>query len=83
MTGTRNNYFVLAMCNINAIHTRTKKNRDFFMPLTVSNEPPVVLTTCLTCHWRAVLCQNLTLVAVSLHLGYIKALYFCAQAVVS
>ena len=43
MTGTRNNYFVLAMCNIDAILTRTeKKNRDFFMPLNVLNEPPVV-----------------------------------------
>ena len=28
------------MCNINAI--LTKENRDFFMPLTVLNEPPVV-----------------------------------------
>ena len=37
MAGTRNNYFVLAMCNINVIPTRTKKNRAFFMPLTVLN----------------------------------------------
>ena len=39
---TRNNYFGLEMCNINAILTGTEKNRDFLMPLTVLNEPPVV-----------------------------------------
>ena len=30
MTGTSNNYFVLAMCNINTILTKREKNRDFF-----------------------------------------------------
>ena len=30
------------MRNINAILTRTKKNRDFFMLLPVLNEPPAV-----------------------------------------
>ena len=39
---TRNNYFVITMCNINTILTRTKTNRDYFMPLTVLNESPVV-----------------------------------------